>query len=179
MFISLNPLSDFLKSAKDGTRLEDRLALVVKHTQFINDVYEEKAIDEHLRKITLGKQGATEDRVDKIAGVWHVQKNFPYEITRVRKRDMVLLEKLDRTEHTLFEYWTAKFVGYNCYGPFISKDKTADCIVAKYETDNGVYWGYGATLESARAFLGLKLYDEYKDLINAVACKNKLQNQKK
>ena len=106
MFISLNPLSDFWKSAKDGTRLEERLALVIKHTDFINDVYEEKAIDEHLRKITLRKQGATEDRVDKIAGVWRVQRNFPYKITHVRDKDFVLLDKINRVENTFFEFKT-------------------------------------------------------------------------
>jgi len=74
----------------------------------------------------------------------------------------------------LFEYWTAKNVGYNCYGPFSLQGDGFDYIVAKYETDDGVYWGYGETIEKARAFLGLKLYDEYKHLINSVACKKKL-----
>ncbi|MCQ2574847.1 MAG: hypothetical protein MJ156_01950 [Alphaproteobacteria bacterium] len=110
-------------------------------------------------------------------GYWRIQVDFPCTITHVRDQNMVLVKKLDREENTLFEYWTAKLVGYNCYGPFISED--IDYIVAKYETDLGVYWGYGKTIEKARAFLGLKLYDEHKNLINDVVCKNKQKNSGK
>ena len=112
-----------------------------------------------------------------IAGMWRIQETFRHKITRVRDKDMVLLSKLNRIENTLFEFWTAKVVGYNAYGPFISVAEKPDYIVAKYETDNATHWGYGRTLEEARAFLGLKLFDEYKDLINSVACRNKLKTK--
>ena len=66
-------------------------------------------------------------------------------------------------------------VGLNCYGRFIVGGP--EVIVAKYDTDRGTYWSYGPTLEQARAFLGIKLYDEYMDLIHSVACKNKLNTK--
>lgn len=173
----LNPLSDFWVSPKDGHRLSESEALAAKSIAFRRDVYEVSAIDENLRYTKLGQFGATENKVDCINGQWHVQNDFQREITRVRDKDMVLIEKLDRVEDTKFEFWSAKSVGYNCFGPFISKDKSLDYIVAKYETDNGPRWGYGKTLESARAYLGLKLYDEYKDVIHGIACKNRLNNK--
>lgn len=179
MTTTLNPLSDFWTSQKDGKRLEERFAVMAKAAQFRKDKGRIKAVNENLMKITLGEESATEDMVDKVAGVWRIQNEFSDEIMRIRDKDMILLNKINRVENTLFEFWSAKIVGYNCYGPFVSSNNQADCIVAKYETDDGVYWGYGTTLEEARAFLGLKLYDEYKDLINSVACRNKLQNQKK
>ena len=86
-----------------------------------------------------------------------------------------LIKKLDRVENTLFEFWSAKMVNYNCYGPFVIDCERANYVVARYETDKETYMGYGTSIEAARAYLGLKLYDEYKDVINAIACKNKVK----
>nr|MBQ0091256.1 hypothetical protein [Candidatus Enterousia merdequi] len=135
-----------------------------------------KAIDSNGNMINMDLLNL--DDVAYVSGAWRVQVDFPYKISNIRKRDMVLLEKLNRVENTLFEFWSAKFVGYNCYGPFVSKNEKPDCIVAKYDTDNGAFWGYGETLEKARAFLGLKVYDEYKEVINAIACRQKLRKNK-
>lgn len=115
--------------------------------------------------------------VEFIGGLWRVQDDFPYKIQLIRDREMVLLKKLPHQERMPFEYFTACIVGYNCYGPFIHK--TPDCIVAKYTTDDGVFWGYGATIEKARAFLGIKLYDTYMDLIHKHACKSQFQDHQK
>lgn len=115
--------------------------------------------------------------VEFIGGLWRVQDEFPYKIQTVRNREMVLLKQLPHQEHTLFEYYTASTVGYNCYGPFLSGN--SNYIVAKYVTDDGIYWGYGTSIESARAFLGIKLYDQYMDLIHTHACKRILSRQKK
>jgi len=111
-----------------------------------------------------------------VAGLWRIQEKVPYKITRVRDKDMILMDKINHVENTLFEFWNAKEVVYNCYGICLGY-KEPDFIVAKYDTDKGTYLGYGRTLEAARAFLGLKLYDEYKDVINAIACKNKLKHK--
>ena len=116
-------------------------------------------------------------RVEFIAGRWRVQDRFTHPIQMVRDKEMVLLRQLPHFDHVLFDYYEASVVGYNCYGPFISGGR--DYFVAKYTTDDGVYWGYGTTLEQARAFLGIKLYDEYMDLIHRHACKNQLSKQKK
>ena len=173
-----NPLSDFWKSPKDGHKGTWEQATAFFIATFLHDLNNGAyAMDEKLNKIKLGKEGAEHQNVDKVAGVWRIQNKFPYKITRVRDQDMVLTKKLNRVENTLFEFWGAKKVSYNCYGPFIIDDPRTDYVVAKYETDNGVYWGYGKTIEDARAYLGIKLYDEYKDFINAIACKNKMKNK--
>lgn len=170
----LNPLSDYWYGS-DRCEGEARLA---KIAYFSSDKHEKQAVAENGTKITLGDDGATEDMVDLIGGQWHIQNNFDYsKIVRVRDKDMVLMDKLPRKEDNRFEYWNAKLVGYNCFGPFLSKGNNPDYIVAKYETDNGPLWGYGKTLEEARAFLGLKLFDEYKDIIHIIANRNKLKQK--
>ena len=113
------------------------------------------------------------------AGLWRIQEKISYKITKVRDQDMVLTKKLNRVENTLFEFWRAKKVSYNCYGPFVIDGSYTDYVVAKYETDNGTRWGYGKTIEDARAYLGIKLYDEYKEVINAIACKDRIKNSQK
>lgn len=115
--------------------------------------------------------------VEFVGGLWRVQNKFPYKIQMIRDREMVLLEKMSFQERIPFDYYTASLVGYNCYGPFMSGKP--DYIVARYQTDNGIYWGYGKTIEKARAFLGIKLFDEHMDLIHKHACQNQLSHQKK
>ena len=112
-----------------------------------------------------------------IGGMWRVQRDFPYEIINVRGIDMVVFDKINRTENTLFEFWNAKHVGYNCYGPFVSDSKKYDYVVAKYVTQRGTYLGYGRTVEESRAYLGIKLYDEYKHVIHAIEndCANRVK----
>ena len=119
----------------------------------------------------------TVNSVEFIGGRWRIQKKFPHKIQMIRDREMVLLNQLPHQDHVLFDYYTASVVGWNCYGPFISG--RPDYIVAKYTTDNGVFWGYGRTIEQARAFLGIKLYDEHMDLIHKHACQKQLSRQKK
>ena len=113
--------------------------------------------------------------VKYISGMWRVQNPFNYEIQVVRGEEFVLMEKLNRTEKNRFEFYRAQPIGKNCYGRFLVPKTTK--IVAKYETDNHTYWSYGNSIEQARAFLGIRLYDEYQDLIHAHACKNKLRQK--
>ena len=175
----MNPLSDFLQPQKGGRILTEQEAQTAKIGAFCSDVYKVKAVDEAGNQITLGEKGAKLENVDFVAGLWRIQTKFPYEITRVRDKDVVLMNKLPHQESTNFEYWAAKQVGYNCYGPFVFQGNKPDLIVAKYDTDDGSLWGYGSSIESARAFLGLKLYDKYKDVIHRIACKNKLEQEQK
>ena len=170
-----NPLSDFWAS-KNGGRLSELEASAVFIGKFLEDLGKEYAVDEKLNKIKLGEEGAEHYNVDKVGGFWRIQRKCPYKITRVRDKDMILLNKLNHVENTLFEFWTAIEAVYNCYG-ILLHDMNYNYIVAKYDTDKETYMGYGYTLEEARAFLGLKLYDEYKDLINSVACRNKLKGK--
>ena len=115
--------------------------------------------------------------VEFVAGLWRVQNPFPHKIQEVRGTKFVLTERLPHIEKNLFEFYRASMVSENCYGPFITPGATH--VVAKYITDHGTYWSYGTTIEQARAFLGIKLYDEYMDLIHAHACKKQLSRQKK
>ena len=115
--------------------------------------------------------------VEFVAGLWRVQDYFPHKVQQVRDKNVVLADKLSHTERIPFEYWRAYTVSENCYGKYLSAQP--DLIVAKYQTDEGVYWGYGSTIEQARAFLGIKLFDQYMDLIHAAACHSQKNKQKK
>lgn len=118
-----------------------------------------------------------------VADLWRIQNKFEHKIQFVRDKEFVLLEKINRTESNLFEFWRARMVGRNCYGRyFVGGDNLAepsehDYVIAKYETDNKTFFAYGPTITEARAFLGIRLYDEYQELIHSVACKNKIQQQ--
>lgn len=113
-----------------------------------------------------------EHNVEFIGGLWRVQDDFKYKITKIRDRQMILGQRIQHTEKTFFEYYQAALLVYNCYGPLAPR---FDMIVAKYKTDRGTYWSYGHTIAEARAFMGIRLYDEYKDLIHSIACKKQLQ----
>ena len=104
------------------------------------------------------------DMVEYVAGLWRVQNEFKHPIENVRKKDFVIGKKLPHVERTLFDFYDAYSVGTNCYGKFIATKP--DYIVAKYVTNHGVYSAYGKTIEDARAYLGIKLYDEYQDVIH-------------
>lgn len=115
--------------------------------------------------------------VEFIGGLWRVQNNFPYKIQEVRGTEFVLHERMPNKEKNLFEFYKASQVCCNCYGYFMSPDSNK--IVAKYATDGQIYWSYGNSIEQARAFLGIRLYDEYMDLIHSAACPSRTQKQKK
>ncbi len=104
------------------------------------------------------------DKVEFVGGLWRVQNEFPHKIENIRKVDFVIGDKLPHVERTLFDFYQAFSVGENCYGKFISKKP--DYIVAKYVTNRGTYGAYGKTIEDARAYLGIKLYDEFQDVIH-------------
>lgn len=99
-------------------------------------------------------------------GLWRVQNPEPKNMVRVRDMNFVLGERLPVSEKNHFEYYRAQIVGENCYGKFVFCSGVGTMIVAKYETQDGTFWAYGETIEQARAFLGIKLYDTYSDLIH-------------
>ena len=119
-------------------------------------------------------------QVEFIGGLWRVQIDFPYKIERIRDKDFIILKKLPRQEKNLFDFYVAESVSYNCYGPYTSSNKNeVNSIVAKYKTSTKTYYAYGNSIEQARAFLGIRLYDEYCDLIHNYLCNdNQNKNQK-
>ena len=116
------------------------------------------------------------DEVEFIGGLWRIQSKLEHEIIKIRNRDMILGSRLEHNERTFFEYYRAAFLFYNCYGPLPPR---FDMVAAKYTTDHGTYWSYGKTIADARAYLGIRLYDQYMDLIHSVACKNTIQKTRK
>ena len=118
--------------------------------------------------IPLGAPGAEFNEVEFIGGLWRVQKKFPYEITEVRDRQFVLVEKLPRTEKNKFEYYLASLATWG--GTGCSADIAhPDWIVAKYETPRGTFMSYGQSIEQARALLAISIHDEYQNLIHDAA----------
>ncbi len=110
--------------------------------------------------------------VEFIGGMWRVQTRLAYRVDVIRKCPMVLGDKINLQEKNYFEFYRAALPPqYNCYGPI--GGLVFDKVVAKYTTDRGVFWAYGDSVADARAFLGIKLYDEYMDLIHNFACKKK------
>lgn len=115
--------------------------------------------------------------VEYIGGAWRVQNKFTEPIQVVRGHEFVLMDLIPRVEKNMFEFYRARMVGQNCYGRFVLPG--VHCVVAKYETDTETHWAYGDTIERARAFLGIRLYDRYMDEIHSIACKNKQKSNEK
>ena len=103
--------------------------------------------------------------LEYVAGLWRVQDEFPYTIENVRKKDFVIGNKLPHEERTGFIFYEAYSVGENCYGKY--KSDKPDYIVAKFETPRGVFSAYGKTIEDVRAYLGIKLWDAFPDVLSA------------
>ncbi|HBP27054.1 MAG TPA: hypothetical protein DD611_03700 [Alphaproteobacteria bacterium] len=114
-------------------------------------------------------------QVEFIGGLWRVQTPCDYNVQNVRGKDLIIGARLPHQEKTFFEYYEASLLAFNCYGPL---KPCFDSVVAKYTTDNGTYWSYGRNISDARAFLGIRLYDEYMDLIHSVACQKTAQKSK-
>ena len=167
----LNPLSDFFKKA-DGKRLLEADARVARIGAFFDDMHDDKvivqAVAENGRRVQLGKLGARVEDVDRIDGIWYIQTKFPHRIMHINEKDMVLIKKYNQEEKSPFEFWTAKPVNYNHYGPFIEQNAEY-FLVAKYETNNRVIWGYGKTQQEVYKYLETKLYNEYKEIVHHIA----------
>lgn len=150
-----NPLSQFETVAE-------------KRAEYNNDLDSGAlAYIDYNKSVKLGTPGAEFNDVDFIGGLWRVQRPFNREITRVRDRDFILGEKLPHKEHTKFDFFKAYMVTTNCYGRFVFENKDRyDFIVAKYKNNRGTFWAYGKTIADARAFLAIRIYDLYQDLID-------------
>lgn len=115
--------------------------------------------------------------VEFIGGLWRVQRHIDYELAFIRDAYFVMGPRIDVTEKNYFEYYQiARAPVFNCYGP-IGKP-VFNMVASRYKTDDGEYWGYGKDVAAARAFLGIRLYDTYMDLIHSAACRGR-SNQKR
>ena len=100
--------------------------------------------------------------VEFIGGQWRVQNDFPHKITTVRDKIFVIGEHLNRHEQNMFEYYSAHLVGFNCYGPFMVDGGQ---IVACFRGGMSELWAYGPSIEHARAFLAISLFDRNREII--------------
>ena len=140
-------------------------------TQYRNKFATHKTIDEKKRAY----RAACAD--SKRQALAHRSDGTTVPLADVNVNDVEFIGGLwPHTEKTLFEFYRAAVVGENCYGRYLTD---TSYIVAKYTTDDGEFWGYGSTIEQARAFLGVKLYDEYKDLIHQHACRGQKKIREK
>ena len=168
---AVNELAPYYAKAKDKEKQseQDKLNVAAKRVAY-NRALDDGAVAYvgFKQAVPLGSPGAEFNDVEFIGGLWRVQKKFPYKITQVRDRQFVLVKKLPRAEKNKFEYYTAAAAVWS--GTGCSSDVAKpDWIVAKYETPNGVFMSYGQTIEQARAFLAISIYDEYQDLIHNAA----------
>jgi hypothetical protein len=166
-----NELAPYYVKAKDKEKQseQDKLNAAAKRVAY-NRALDNGAVAYigFKKVVPLGSPGAEFNDVEFIAGLWRVQKKFPYEITEVRDRQFVLVEKLPRTEKNKFEYYKAALATWG--GTGCSADIShPDWIVAKYETPRGTFMSYGQSIEQARAFLAISIYDEYQNLIHGAA----------
>lgn len=131
-------------------------------------------------KIPLGSDGAKFNDVDLLGGLWRVQKPFDargHEIVEIRDKKFVLLDKLQRKERTNFEFYNAASVNWCAFG--MDSSFNPDFIIAKYDTNRGVFYSYRCkitdayALENARAHLAGKVLEAYQDLIE-----NEIQQSK-
>lgn len=110
--------------------------------------------------------------VDFIGGVWRVQEPFDargYQMVEIRDKKFVLLNKLPRQERTKFEFYNAASVNWGAFG--LVSDFEPVFIIAKYDTNRGVFYSYRCkltdpyALENARAHLAGKVLEAYQDLV--------------
>lgn len=129
----------------------------------------EMAVDENLNTIPL--QNLKYNQVEYIAGFWRVQKPHTYNIQTVRDKVMIIFEKLDHKESTDFNFYRAAEFTWNCYQILPGQSYVAAELFGQ--------WGYGRSIEDARAFLGIKLYAKHQKLIHAIENRRtKKQNTK-
>ncbi|MBP5485228.1 MAG: hypothetical protein J6Y07_00775 [Alphaproteobacteria bacterium] len=125
------------------------------------------------KPVPLGGPGAELNDVEYVAGLWRVQNKEQYDTISVQEREFVLLDRLTRTEHTNFEYYSAAHVGWTGCGR--SCDNKPGYIIGKYETGRGTFYAYGCqwadgskeALATARAHLAGQVVLAYQDLIIA------------
>lgn len=107
-------------------------------------------------KILLRNLNANEVKFS--GGLWRYQKPLDKKIKTIRDKEFIIGNQLDINENNKFKYFSATLVGENCYGKF---EGTAKFIIANY----GDFWAYGESITAARAFLGNKLFNLYRDCV--------------
>ncbi len=122
------------------------------------------------------------DKVEFIKGKWRIQNDISDKVVNIEGTQMVLGDRIPVTAlgnpNPYCEYYTvAKDVKWGIYGVEVPSRFQYNRVVAHYTTDNKDYWVTGDNVSRAAVLLALRLYDDYKDVIHAVACRK--MNQKK
>lgn len=173
---------DMARAARPDDRIVNPLAVDPKgHIPLYRNVAEKRAaynlaLDRHefayidsQNYVRLGTHGAEFNDVEYIAGLWRVQTKLGCDVIQIQDKEFVLLDRLNRKEHTDFEFYNAASVTWWAYGQTCGL--TPDYIIAKYETNRGTFYAYGCrltdqnALSKARAHLAGKLFEAYQDII--------------
>lgn len=156
----LNPLSNFKTVAEK--RLAFNRALDNKETALIND----------RDSVPLGTPDTGFNDVDCVGGLWRKQYKFPHKTVMIQDKEFVLLNKLERQEHTGFEFYNASSVVWTAMGKHC--DFQPNFIIAKRKTNRGTFYAYGCyitegknALSKARSHLACKLFDVFQDVFEA------------
>jgi len=162
-----------------NTELSDLKTVAEKRRRYNSDL--DKGVMALLpggQPVLLGADGAKFNDVDLLGGLWRVQKPFDaseYKIVDIFDNKnktylkFALLKKLDRQERTNFEFYDAARVYWGAFG--LSSCFSPDFIIAKYDTNRGVFYSYRCkltdpdALANARAHLAGKVLEAYQDLI--------------
>ena len=128
--------------------------------------------------IPLGGEGAKFNDIEHVGGLWRKQCAFEHDTIIVQDKEFVLLNKLERQEHTGFEFYNAASVTWNAMGKQCAFRPSY--IIAKRETNRGVFYAYGCyitegknALSKARSHLACKLFDVFQDVFEAEMCPQK------
>lgn len=150
-------------------------ALATAHAHLAGQVYlayKDLIIDDTIRANKAAQSGQTKQKKlfqDKYEIISVQTQEAPQNAQQAKEpdRQFVLLNKLNRTENTDFEYYAAARIDSD--GQHSSLDPYY--IVAKYKTGRGTFYAYGCkitdsdALASARAHLAVRVYDAYQDMI--------------
>ncbi len=144
--------------------------LARKKERYMRDITTDAVAYTHDEK-TVPLKNLPFEQVEFIAGLWRVQKQTDYLLTRIRDGWFVLGNRIDKTEKNRFEYYElAAQPVFNCYG---AMDIRYDMVAAHYPNTN--FWAYGKTVSDARAFLSIALFDAHIDMFHA-AMGNEMAN---
>lgn len=160
----VNPLSEFKTVAEKRTAynnaLDTNAKVLVKFNEFV----------------PLGSIGAGFNDVEYVAGIWRKQNKFSYDTIKLQDdKEFVLLNKLNRQEHTGFDFYNADAVCWNGMGRYC--EFIPSYVLATRNTTRGVFYAYGSVLSEgvsaaisrARAHLTCKLFDGFQDVFENAA----------
>lgn len=159
----VNPYSEFKtvaeKRAAYNSALDNNARVLVGFDEFV----------------PLGLSGTAFNDVEYVAGLWRKQSVFSHNTIRVQDKEFVLLDKLNRQEHTGFDFYNAASVCWDGMGR--TCDFKPSYVLATRDTIRGRFYAYGCSvldgtsgaISRSRAHLTCKLFDAFQDVFENAA----------